>query len=609
MRATRIILRLALLAGLTACVDLKEKLVGTLTNQYYATPTGLDAAVNSAYQNLQGWVGREQFAILGDYGTDIWTTGDQPGYKYFNDYGPQLNPSDGWLVSTWNNFYRGINIENAIVERAAGVTGMDTTVRNQRIGEAKFLRALNYFYLVQMFGDVYLTTSESKGVNTAATRTPSDSVYLQIIKDLKDAVAVLPATQSDVGRATRWAAMHLLAKVYLTRAYQTGTTFSSGFVRGSGETAATDFAAARLYADSVINSSGRALVANYADLWCVARANDPNRDGYCNVSGLNEYSTEILFSVQFSYSSAQYSSGSGNYLHLLYLHRYDDRLGMTRDINNGRPWRRYMPTEFSLNLWQRWVDTTTHAAVLDTRYNASFQNYWVANVAAAGYTASACPSGLVVGGANCTSGQAFVVGDTAIWMPGYAVGLAFRQAHKYWILEPCMTMPAACPQTNTMGLYDWMRYPTLKKHQDNMRQDFNWQDGGKDFYLMRLGETYLIAAEAAIGMNDQTTALARLNVLRERARSKSAPAPYNAVGSFNLTAATLDTVLNESAREMIGECGRWFDLARTKQLARIPLYNHQALYFSIAKHALRPIPQSQIDLTTPAGSFPQNPGY
>ena len=606
MKATQIILRLALLAGLTACVDLDEKLVGTLTSEYYASPDGLNAAVNSAYQNLQGWVGREQFAILGDYGTDIWTTGDQPGYKFFNDYGTQLNASDGWLSGTWSNFYRGINIDNSIIERAVGVTGMDPTVRDQRIGEAKFLRALNYFYLVQIWGDVYLTTTESKGVNTVATRSPADSVYLQIIKDLKEAVAVLPATQSDVGRATRWAAMHLLAKVYLTRAYQTATTFSTSFSRGSGETAASDFAAARVYADSVINSSGRFLVANYADLWCVARAADPNRDGYCDMTGLNEFSSEIIFSVQESHQAAQYSSGSGNYLHLLYLHRYDDRNGITRNINDGRPWRRLMPTEFSLNLWQRWTDAT-HASVLDTRYNGAFQNYWIGNVAAAGYTASACPAGLVVGGANCTSGQAFAVGDTVIWMPGYPVTLAFRQARKYWIIEPCMTMPAACPQTNTVGQYDWMRYATLKKHQDNLRQDFNWQDGGKDFPLMRLAETYLIAAEAAIGAGDQATALARLNVLRERARNKSAPAPYNTAGSLNLTAATLDTVLNESAREMIGECGRWFDLARTKQWSRITQYNHQAVNFNAAKHALRPIPQSQIDLTTVP--FAQNPGY
>jgi uncharacterized protein HemY len=143
----------------------------------------------------------------------------------------------------------------------------------------------------------------------------------------------------------------------------------------------------------------------------------------------------------------------------------------------------------------------------------------------------------------------------------------------------------------------------MKKMYDNLRQDFNYQPGGKDFPLMRLGETYLLAAEAALGAGDQSGALAYLNVLRERARNKSA----GAVGSMNLTAITIDTVLNESAREMMGEAHRWYELARTGRWSRITQYNYQATGFSAAKHALRPIPQNQIDLTTTL--FPQNPGY
>lgn len=600
MRKRDIILRLALLAGLTACVDLNEKLVGTLTNEYYATPAGLDAAVNSAYQGLQGFVGREESMILGDFGTDLWTNGDQGGYKHFNTYASQLNPSAGQIQYPWQAFYRNINISNAIIERAPGVTGMDPTVATVRVAEAKFLRALNYFWLVRIYGDVHLTLTESRGIATEATRTPTDSVYLAIIADLKDAAAVLPATQSQTGRATKGAAWHLLSKVYLTRAYQTSTTFSSSFNRGSGETGATDFTKARAYADSVITSGRYSLLANFADLWCVARTADPLRTGYCDNTGLNEANSEVVFSVQFSHLAAQTMTGgsTGNELHLYYLSYYDDRLGTTRNINDGRAWRRLRPTAFALNLWQRWTDAT-HATVLDTRYNGTFQSVWIGVRAASGYATSACPSGF--GGQACTSGAAFVIGDTIMWHPGYDVGLAFRQARKYWIIEPCLTDP--CPVTSTTLRYDELRYPTMKKMYDNLRQDFNYQPGGKDFPLMRLGETYLLAAEAALGAGDQSGALAYLNVLRERARNKSA----GAVGSMNLTAITIDTVLNESAREMMGEANRWYELARTGRWSRITQYNYQATGFSAAKHALRPIPQNQIDLTTTP--FPQNPGY
>ncbi len=601
MKTLKIITGLALLAGLTACVDLNEKLVGTLTTSYYATPAGLDAAVNAAYQYNQGYFSREQAWVLGDFGTDLWTNGDQGGNKYFNNYGSQLNPSAGEVSATWNNFYQAINTCNAIVERAPGVGGMDTTVRNVRVAEAKFLRALNYFYLVQMFGDTYLTLTESKGVNAAATRTPSDSVYLAIIADLKDAVRVLPATQAQTGRATRWAAMHLLSKVYLTRAYKTANTFTATFTRGAAETAASDFAAARVYADSVIVSSGRTLLPVYADLFCVARASDPLRQGYCDVTGLNEANNEVLFAVQHSYVAAQYTTNSGNYLHLVYLSYYDDRQGMTRDLNNGRAFRRLKPTVFALNLWQRWTDAT-HATVLDTRYDGTFQSVWIANNPArlGGYAASACPAGMQ----PCTSGAAFVVGDTAYWQPGYDVGMPYRLAHKYWIVEPCLTDP--CPATSTTVRYDELRYPTMKKYQDNLRQDFNFQDGGKDNTIMRLGETYLNAAEAALGAGDAGGALGYINTLRERARNKAA----GAVGSMAMVGpVTIDSILNERGREMMGESNRWFDLARTGRWSRIQQYNLQATGFSLTKHTLRPIPQRQIDLTVPAGSFAQNPGY
>ena len=602
MRKRHIILRLALLAGLTACVDLNEKLVGTLTNEYYATPGGLDAAVNSAYQGLQGFVGREEFMILGDFGTDIWTHGDQGGYKFFNQYTSQLNPSASQVQFPWQAFYRNINISNAIIERAPGITGMDPTVQAQRIGEAKFLRALNYFWLVQIYGDVHLTLTESQGVSTEATRSPSDSVYLAIIADLKDAATVLPATQAQTGRATKGAAWHLLAKVYLTRAYKTSTTFSTSFARGTGETGATDFTKARAYADSVITSGRYSLVPVFANLWCVARAADPLRTSYCDMTGLNEANSEVVFAVQFSHTAAQYTVGQGNYLHLLYPSYYDDRNGETRNLNEGRAWRRLRPTAFAINLWQRWTDAT-HATVLDTRYDATFQSVWIAVRAQAGYAASACPPALVglPAGANCTNGQAFVIGDTAMWHPGYDVGLAYRQSRKYWIIEPCLTDP--CPATSVQLRYDELRYPTMKKQHDNLRQDFNWQDGGKDFYLMRLGETYLLAAEAALGAGDQSGALAYLNVLRERARNKAA----GAVGSMALAAITIDTVLNESAREMMGEAGRWYDLARTGRWSRITQYNFLATGFTAPKHTLRPIPQTQIDRTTTV--FPQNPGY
>ncbi len=88
------------------------------------------------------------------------------------------------------------------------------------------------------------------------------------------------------------------------------------------------------------------------------------------------------------------------------------------------------------------------------------------------------------------------------------------------------------------------------------------------------------------------------------------PSPPRGAAAMDVTAdqATLDFVLDESARELAGEGTRWFDLVRNgKLLERVKKYNPEAAVAIQAFHVLRPIPQNQIDRTSNA--FPQNPGY
>ena len=98
---------------------------------------------------------------------------------------------------------------------------MDENLKKRVVGETKFLRALMYFNLVRVFGDVPLvlkeTTDPAEGYNF--DRAAVADVYAQIVKDLTEAEASLPDryTGADVGRATKGAAKSLLGKVYLTR--------------------------------------------------------------------------------------------------------------------------------------------------------------------------------------------------------------------------------------------------------------------------------------------------------------------------------------------------------------------------------------------------------
>jgi hypothetical protein len=656
-----ILLGLAL-AGLTACVDLNEKLVGTVTTQYYANGAGLDAAVMGNYAQQRGFWGLEQSYVLTEMGTDLETLGDQTTFTWFVTYAGGLAASDGHFQNSWNPFYQAINTSNAVINRAPAVTDMDPVTKATRIAESKFLRALDYFMIVQFFGPAPLSTTESQGAVTTAHRSPVDSLYLQIVKDLRDAIPVLPATQNNLGRATKGAAQALLARVLLTRAYHpypyeaASASFylaSPTFLREAGATSATDFAGAKAEADSVI-AGPYTLLTNYVDNFCVPMgARGPG--SYCNLPA-NENNSELIWSVQYSAVAGQYTVGLGNTNFVQMLSYYDDRPGMTRDCNDGRAFRRVRPTLYARNLWQRWTDST-HAIVLDTRYDGTFQSVWYANAATTGacyrsggtmngYSGTNC-SFLPNFGANCTNGQAFVTGDTAMFQPGYIVGGAascaaypvgpcsqtFRQSVKYAVVEPMNAEPG--PNPTTVGQYDWFRFPTMKKWQDDQRPDFNNTDGGRDVILFRLGDVYLIAAEATCAASygqaactgAQNTILGYITPLRSRAancqgRFPGCTAAVEGANKLMINDAThlpatvdLEFILDEWGREKYGEYWRWLDLARTGLWHRIPDYNWQASpahggFFTEAKHHLRPIPQSQIDNTQGGiGAFPQNPGY
>jgi hypothetical protein len=534
---------------------------------------------------------------------------------------------------------------------------MAAATKATRIGEAKFLRALSYFWLVQMFGPAPLSTTEAQGASNVAHRSPVDSIYLLIVQDLRDAIAVLPAVQSQIGRATKGAAQHLLAKVLLTRAYHPYTyetanpsfyLASASFLREAGATKATDFAAAKAEADSVI-AGPYSLLANYTDIYC-GPMGSRGPGSYCTVPS-NQMNAEVIFAVQFSTVAGQFTTNLGNTNFVQNLSFYDDRQGMARNCWDGRAFRRARPTLFARNLWQRWTDST-YTTVLDTRYDGTFQSVWYANWSntggctqtqgagrGAGYVAGTCSGGgLPNFGGVCTNGVAFVIGDTAIFQPGHILGgaascsaagcsQAQRQAVKYAIYEPCVAEP--CPNQTTIGQYDIFRYPTMKKWQDDARPDFNNQDGGRNVIVERLGETYLIAAEAAcaaaggaagVTCTDAATARTYLVTLRQRAAVGAANKALIVDAAHMPATVDLEYIMDERARELYGETTRWLDLARTSLWHRVVDNNRQAStvnfnpgapgFFLEAKHHLRPIPQTQIDLT--AGgvqAFPQNPGY
>jgi len=135
-----------------------------------------------------------------------------------------LQSSNTVVGLLWSDPYKYIYQANAVLEGVGNSATVSTKVRNQLTGEAKFIRAFLYFYLVNCYGDVPLVTSTDYNVNALASKQVQSSIYQQILADLKDAEMLLSATyiagdvvspSSEKLRPTKAAARALLARVYL----------------------------------------------------------------------------------------------------------------------------------------------------------------------------------------------------------------------------------------------------------------------------------------------------------------------------------------------------------------------------------------------------------
>jgi hypothetical protein len=555
--------------ALSAC-NLDENIVSGVTTSYYETAEGVEDAVDAAYSGLTDLYGQERNMTMLEYGTDIWTKGADGSHKQWNDYSAQLEPRTAYAREQWQNTYRAINTTNAVLERAPNATTTSSfteAVKAQRIAEAHFLRAFYYFYLVRHYGDIAVSLTETQGVVTEAHRTPKEEIYnTVIIPDLQAAIAALPATQSDFGRATKGAAQQVLAEVYLTQ--------------HAPNVPAADAAKAEALLRQVAAGPYK-LLPRYVDLWCGSRSPAVS----CTPSA-NEKNSETVFSVQFT--DDLLTTGPGNRWHLYWLMEYDVQPGMKRSIEYGRPFKRLRLTEYGLYLWNRQIDS---------RYEDSFQFVWLAN--------------------KGDAARGIAIGDTAIFLPGYKTKdlPAVYKGKKYTVVtepddfwHPVRVNPAGAEYPNVKSEYSTNLFPALAKFQDPTRLSTNQEQGQRDVMVYRIAGTYLMLAESLIRQGKTNEAVEWVNKVRRRA-AKPGHELEMEVGPAQMT---LDFILEERARELFGEGHRWFDLVRFgKLIDQVKKYNMDAAPNIQPFHTLRPIPQDQIDRTKNEDGTPfgQNPGY
>jgi hypothetical protein len=235
------------------------------TSQFWRSQDDAMKAVTSAYGTLQlpgtysrwYWFATDLRSDEG-FSASPWT--DLANYTRFVQLDYNFEPSQ----VMWTDHYRGVYRCNQIITNLPTITTMDAGMRTRLLAEAHFLRALYYFNLTSLYGNVPMILEPS----TPTTRAPQGTIesnYAQVLSDLATAEAGLPTeyTGADIGRATKGAAQALMGKTYMQQ--RKWSEASAQFTK-------------------VISSGKYSLAPNYLD----------------NFLATTENNRESIFEVQFS---------------------------------------------------------------------------------------------------------------------------------------------------------------------------------------------------------------------------------------------------------------------------------------------------------------------
>ncbi|WPV66561.1 RagB/SusD family nutrient uptake outer membrane protein [Chitinophaga sp. LS1] len=238
------------------------------SGSFLSTETEVEEYVNAVYANLQfnGLYGLYMPALTeipSDNTFDEVPANDDGIYGQLDQF--TLIPSNAIITAAWQDSYKAIQKANVVLNRIDNIPYAIPATKEARKGEMKFIRALLYFNLVRLYGNVPLALKETTDPNVyfGQGRTPAADVYIQIKKDLTEAIDELPVSSTQPGKVIKTAAQSLLGKVYLTL---------------------KEYTNAETVLMAVVNSGKHHLITNPADVFSIS----------------NENNAEIIFAVQFA---------------------------------------------------------------------------------------------------------------------------------------------------------------------------------------------------------------------------------------------------------------------------------------------------------------------
>ncbi|MFI5130207.1 MAG: RagB/SusD family nutrient uptake outer membrane protein [Chitinophagales bacterium] len=484
--------------------------------------------------------------------------------QYFNWV--TMNADNGFASKWWSRLFRYVSMANTIIDRADEPQAKWTSENEKKmiVAEAKFLRAFAYKFLANMWGGVPLVLNEAKTPKFDYVRATQDEVYQQCKADLEFAVQYMPTIdQLKGGRAPREAAYHLLSEINIClKDYPAAIAAATAVItNGRNNMMTARFGVARTFTFSGYDYQGPASAwgdvywdlfqegnmtwkeGNKESIWNITQ--DPTVKGGDN---LDVNTSGGLFVMDRWWGpipwQAKDVSGKSNWL---------------MDTLIGRPVATLIVTAYADSLiWKYKNDFSTD--MRNSEFNIQ-RNYYMTNPTSSIY------------------GQVMTKNNV--------------DASTLTLWEPRMTphykkFVRAVPKGLTTDA-------TSKRPNDNGR---NW----KDWYIMRLPETYLLRAEANLLKGDAAAAAADINIVRGRALATPVTA-----GDVNM-----DLILDERARELYGEEFRLSTLMRTGKLIEyLNRYNGYLLTNGLTaptKVSKLPIPRREIEANTGA-VLDQNPGY
>ncbi|MBQ1978453.1 MAG: RagB/SusD family nutrient uptake outer membrane protein [Alistipes sp.] len=597
----------------------------------YKYKDGFESLVNYCYDGLYYFYGKIDGIGAMEMGTDLWDSeGKEVG---FTRYDSNMNTNMGTLKVLWNGFYATINYCNTAIYYAPMVQGYASEQElNAKLAEAYFLRGWSNWHIVEQFGNVVLRTEPSSvtGPDNNPVRATEAAFYDQIIEDLKFAVDNLPVSQgADRGRVTKKAALGMLAKVYLQRT-RLNEPEAKEWAKLALETAEELINNATAYGAALWTSD--AEESGYAKLWygpnnkenkefLFAEANDHENGN--NPDGWNRGRTRQYYLMDLKTVGAQWGTAEKN---CAWYSRANDRgfrptkyqlTEIFEPVKNPAD-TRFENTFHTEYYNSTWADKTISQSVVDLfKKDQSLVGHVIKNTAGTYYPGNEY-FGRTVYYQNNSSGNVNMVDEDgdgyldglSVFTPNYPIDAATKAKLPFLCVDPSDMYDAngkwVTPETSDMGTYYKECYPSMSKFSSIywIKDNQKWLG---DVPIIRLGEIYLVAAEAALRYNDdKATALKYVQPIRNRAAVTGRQAEM-AVSQSDMT---LDFILAEQARELSGEQVRWYDLKRHGKLTKSYLAqtNPNILNFDESKHQVRPIPQSYLDAIANAAEFGNN-GY